>query len=171
MEYKKGDYIRYASNGVCHIEDIKSIDLNHSKQPRSFYVLKPIGASSSTIYVPLDNDELVSKMRYILSKNDIDDMLSSIRQDTVPWISDRKERNNFFKQIIKDSNPKELLRLIGCIYLKKQELAEANKKLSSTDENYLSQAEALIDNEFSFVLKFDNVAVGKYIQTQLGIID
>lgn len=169
LEYKKGDYIRYASNGVCLIDDIKSIDLNHSKNPKNFYVLKPIGGGSSTIYVPLENKELVSKMRYILSKNEIDSLINSVKQDKIDWIDDRKERNNSFKQIIKDSDPRELLKLVSCIYLKKQDLAGDGKKLSSTDENHLSQAESLIENEFSFVLKLDGLGVGNYIRTILGI--
>ncbi|MBQ7986383.1 MAG: CarD family transcriptional regulator [Clostridia bacterium] len=169
MDYKKGDYIRYASNGVCLIDDIKSIDINRSKNPKSFYVLKPISASSSTIYVPLDNNELVSKMRYILSKTEIDSLINSVKNDKIDWISDRKERNNSFKQIIKDSDPRELLKLVSCIYLKKQELSADGKKLSSTDEGHLLQAEALIENEFAFVLKLDGLGVGNYIRAMLGI--
>ena len=169
MEYKKGDYIRYSSNGVCLIDDIKSMDINHTKKPKDFYVLKPISASSSTIYVPLDNEELVSKMRYILSINDVDTLIDSVKQDRTDWIADRKERNNVFKQIIKDAQPNELLKLVGCIYLKKQALLKEGRKLSTTDENYLSQAESLIENEFAFVLKLDGIDVGNYIRTRLEI--
>lgn len=169
MEYKKGDYIRYASNGVCLIDDIKNIDLNRSKKPKRFYVLKPINASSSTIYVPFENEELVSKMRHILSKNDIDALIDSAKQSKIDWISDRKERNNSFKQIIKDSAPQDLLKLVSCIYLKKQELSLEGKKLSSTDENHLSMAETLIENEFSFVLNLDSNSVGQYIRSRLGV--
>jgi len=169
LEYKKGDYVRYTSNGVCRIDDIKSIDLNRNKNPKNFYVLKPIGASTSTIYVPLENEELVSKMRHILSKDNIDSLINSVKQDKIEWIEDRKERNNSFKQIIKDSDPKELLKLVSCIYLKKQELSEVGKKLSATDEGHLSQAEALIENEFAFVLNIDGMGVGKYIKKILGI--
>jgi len=171
LEYKKGDYVRYSSNGVCFIEDIRTIDINHSKNPKTFYVLKPISTNSSTIYVPLENEELVSKMWYILSKTDIDNLIDSVMQEKIDWIPDRKERINCFKQILKDSDPKELLKLVGCIYLKKQELRNEGKKLSSTDENHLAQAEALIENEFSFVLKLDDFSVGNYIRARLGILD
>ena len=169
MNYKKGDYIRYASNGICLIEDIKDMDLYRTKKPKKFYVLKPVNAALSTIYVPLENSELVSKMHNILSKKEIDQLIDSIEQDKIEWISDRKERNNSFKQVVIDSDPKELLKLVGCIYLEKQKLSKMGKKLSSTDQNYLSQAELFIENEFSFVLGMDGVDIGNYIKKRLGI--
>lgn len=169
MEYKKGQYIRYAANGVCLIEDIKIIDYNHSNNPKTFYVLKPISAQASTIYIPTENSELVSKMRHLLDKSEVDALIDTVKLEKTEWISDRKVRSNAFRQILKDSVPLELLKLILCIYLKKIEMSNEGKKLSSTDESILSQAEALIENEFAFVLKLDGIDVRKYIISRLGV--
>lgn len=170
MDYKKGDYIRYASNGVCLIEDMRDIDIKRSKKPKKFYVLKPVNASLSTIYVPLDNEELVSRMQRLPSKAEIDCLIDSVEQEKIDWISDRKMRNESFKQIVRNSDPKELLKLVGCIYLEKERLSELGKKLSSTDQNYLSQAESIIENEFSFVLGLADIDIGDYIRKKLGIL-
>ncbi|MBO5060334.1 MAG: CarD family transcriptional regulator [Clostridia bacterium] len=167
--YQKGDYIRYAAAGVCLIEDIKKIDYTHSHKPQDFYVLKPVAASGSTIYVPLANEELTAKMRYILNHGEIDSLIESMKNEKIEWIDDRKERTESFKAVIKRCEPQELLRLVSCIYLKKQEFAENGKKLSATDDSILSQAETLIENEFSFVLNLSGGQVGEYIRQKLGI--
>lgn len=167
MNHKKGEYVQYALNGVCLIEDIKSIDINHSKNPKEFYVLKPIGLNTSTIYVPTENAELVSKMRPLLNKNEADSLIESLRNDKTEWIDDRKERNTKFNSIIKESDPKELLKLIGCIYIKRQKLESKGKKLSSTDERQLAQAESLIENELAFILELENVSISNYIKSKL----
>jgi len=170
MQYSKGDYIRYSQNGVCYIEDIKQMKnpvfQNNLKQ---FYVLKPVGNEKSTVYVPTDNAELTSRMRYILKKQDIDSLIDSVKKSSLEWINDRRLRAESFKKIIKTSDQQELLKLVSCIYLKKQEWAVAGKKLSATDDGILKQAEELIDNEFTFVLGLKKGQVGEYIRNRLGI--
>lgn len=167
MSFKKGEYVQYALNGVCVIDDIKKINIDRSKNPKEFYVLKPVSAYTSTIYVPVENGELVSKMRHLLSKEDANTLIDSLKQDKTEWIEDRKERNNFFNNIIKEANPKELLKLVGCIYIQKQKLLNAGKKLSGTDEKQLVQAESIIKNELSFVLNLENKGIESYIKSRI----
>ena len=45
--YRKGEYVRYANNGVCLIEDIRS-DSPKGKG-KEFYVLKPVGDRKSVV--------------------------------------------------------------------------------------------------------------------------
>lgn len=168
-KYQKGDYIRYSTAGVCLIDDIKMIDYTHSKQDQEFYVLKPVYAASSTIYVPVENAVLTAKMRYILKKEEIDELILSTKNEGLEWIEDRKERTENFKEIIKRCEPQELLKLVSCIYLKKNELSENNKKISATDDSMLTQAEGLIENEFAFVLNLNGVQVGEYIRSKLDM--
>ncbi len=167
MAYKKGDYIRYSSSGVCLIADIKKIDYMHTKNKQEFYVLKPVGAATSTIYVPTSNEALTSKMRYILNKDEINEIIANLKNTQTDWIEDRKQRNENFKKILKSCELQELLELVGCIHIKKKELSQAGKKLSATDESALTQAKALIENEFAFVLNLNGAQVGEYIKEKL----
>lgn len=167
MTYNKGEYVQYALNGVCVIEDIKSIDLNRSKSPKDFYVLKPISGNTSKIYVPVENEQLVSKMRPLLTKEEADSLIDSLKLDKFEWIEDRKIRNTTFSDIIKESNPKKLLKLVGCIYIQKQKFIAEGKKLSGTDEKQLTQAEALIENELSLVLNLAPKGLEPYIKSRL----
>lgn len=167
--FNKGEYVKYATSGVCLIENITKIDYLHDRNPQEFYVLKPIAANSSTVYVPLANNELTSKMRKLLSKEEIDSLIDASKSDAIEWINDRKARSEKFKSIISKSEPDQLLKLVGCIYVKKQELLKNGKKLSSTDASLLSSAEELIKNEFSFVLQMSGTQIGAYIRDRLEI--
>lgn len=165
MQYKKGDYVKYSQSGVCVIKEIRSMKCLGKTQ--DFYVLKPINDSKSTVYVPVLNKELTEKMRYIMTKEEIDLLLKNIKLSEIVWIDDRKKRAQSFREILKHGSQHELISLVSCIYLKKNEFAENNKHLSATDENILSDAESIIENEFSFVLNLDRNSVGEYIKQRI----
>lgn len=167
--FNKGEYIKYTTSGVCLIEDIKKMDYLHTHNPQDFYVLKPVANPGSTIYVPLANEELTSRMRRILNKEEIDALIDSTKEEKIEWIADRKARNEKFKAIISKCEPRELLKLVSCIYLKKQEMEAGGKRLSATDDSILSGAESLIENEFAFVLNLTGTHLGAYIRNRLGI--
>lgn len=167
--FNKGEYIKYATSGVCLIENITKIDYLHNRNPKDFYVLKPVSGNSSTVYVPVENEALTSKMRKLLSKEEIDSLIDASKENIIAWIDDRRTRSEKFKAIISKSEPDTLLRLVSCIYMKKQELSAFGKKLSSTDEAILTSAENLIENEFAFVLHLTGAQLSAYIRDRLGI--
>lgn len=161
-DYKKGEYIHYASAGICMVEDITS--LGYLNNDEEFYILKPVGSKNSTVYVPVDNAEMTSKMRKILSRESIDQTIIHSLNGAVEWHTDRKRRNVVFKEILKSGECTEILKMIKCIYLEKLKLEAGGKKLSAADEAVLKAAEGLIDNEFSFALNIDEMGVGEYIR-------
>ena len=40
--YQKGEYIRYACNGVCLVDDVRLDRLTKKEPPKEFYILKPV---------------------------------------------------------------------------------------------------------------------------------
>ncbi len=169
MEYRKGEYVKYGSNGVCLIYDICVPDFDKSSEDNFHYVLKPIYEKSTTIFVPVKNTTLLSKMRRLLTKQEIEQIISSLKNVKIEWIEDRKKRSDFFSDIIKKNDTLELLRMIGCIYIKRQQLEEksGNRKLSFSDIDVLERAEKLIEEEFSLVLNINISDVGVYIRQKL----
>ena len=168
IKFRKGEYVKYATNGVCLIEDINSTDFNPKSKDATYYILKPLAVSSTTIFVPIDNELLVSRMRKILTKEEIDAIIVSIDKETVNWIEDKKERTSHFNEIIKNDDPTELLRLASCIHLKRVELFEKGKKLLASDSSILEQVERLVENEFAFVLNIAPESVSAYIRGKLN---
>ena len=52
--HKKGDHVRYGTNGVCVIADIESIPSMDRRSIKTYYVLRPVAESSTKIFIPLD---------------------------------------------------------------------------------------------------------------------
>lgn len=169
VDFNKGEHIVYGSSGVCCIEDIKNIRFSHERAARQYYVLQPIGSQGSKIYIPVDSNSLNDKMRYVLSKDEIDNILQDVKDKEIIWQEDKKVRSEDFKRILKDKNQQEMLLMVSCIYLKKQELKSIGKKLNTTDEILLKEAERCINQEFSFSLNLPTGQVGGYIQSKLGM--
>ncbi len=168
LKYSKNDFVVYGTNGICKIEDIQKMTFPMETAEHTYYVLKPISAKASTLFVPSHKEELVSKMRYVLKREEIDEILNGTRGKDIDWIEDKNGRANLFRQLIRDGKPEELLILIRCIYKRKTALAEKSKKLTSTDEGVLSSAEKLVREEFAYTLGITEDEVTEYIRAKLG---
>ena len=168
-QLKTGEYVRYGQNGICKVEGSKKMDFANSNNLTEYYILKPIADSRSTLYVPKENEALMAKIVPVLSKDEIDSVILASGENSVRWINDRNARNNYFQEILKNSDQRELIMMINCIYLKRKELKETNKKLSTTDESVLTRAEKLIQSDFAFVLGLPEQQVAGYIKRKLGI--
>ncbi len=160
-------YVRYASSGVCRIEEIKTMAMAGMGKAREYYILRPTDNTASVIYVPTDNEAMCAGMIPVLTKEEIDGIIRSTGENAMPWINDRKERAQTCKDILKRCDRKELLQLVGCMFLRKSELAAEGRKLASSDEMILRQAERLVNNELSFVLGIEESQVGDYIHNLL----
>jgi len=164
--FNKGDYVVYGKNGVCLVEDIKS--MLFGGENGTYYILKPTSSSFSTVYVPVDKEILVDRMRPVLNKKQIDEILSSSKDCTVEWIESKNERHEYFNSVVSSGDLKKLIAVVMTLYAKKSEKEAVGKHISSTDENILKSAEYLIEEEFSFGLGCSAGKVGEYIRKKLG---
>ena len=150
--YRKGEYVRYACNGVCLVDDIR-LDVPAGKgTPKEFYILKPVSNPASTIFVPTGSPALVEKMARLPNREELDQLILSVKDHPLPWIEDRKAR---------------LICLVVCISRRKRSLLATGKKLGASDETLLQRAEGLIANQVSFVLQVEDSQVGTYIREKL----
>lgn len=166
-KFAVNDYVIYGKNGLCQISELKTVHMANTKN--EYYVLNSVNGNQVTIYVPCCNEVLMKKMRYPMTKDEIDCMLSSVKGQKIKWIDNNNERNEYFHSIAESENYKDWLLLIGCIYLKNQEKLAAGKHLSSHDENTLKLLEKLIEDEFCYSLQLDKNQVSNYIKEKLEI--
>lgn len=160
------DYVNYSTHGICKIEDLRFIKFDSCASGHDYYVLKPIARDTSSLFVPADNPILMERMRPVLSPEEIDQIILSVKDQNLLWISDRKQRSAQFQEILRTRDERELLLLISCLYLKS---TETEKGLSNTDAQVLKKAESIIDQEFSFSLKISTSSIGSYIRERLGL--
>ncbi len=163
----KNDYVNYSTQGICRIEDIRFMKFSWDENQREYYVLKPVHEENAHIFVSADNRKQVEKMRPILSKEEIDRMILSVRDQGMEWISDHRERTARFQEILAGRDERELLLLAGSLYLK---ASEGGRGLSSGDMQVLRKAEKIIRQEFAFSLGLEEQDIGPYIREKMGLI-
>ena len=88
--FQVNDMVLYGTNGVCRVVDIDERDCGGRMV--EYYILKPIYASNSTVFVPVNNEKLTSKMRYVLTKEEIDAKIRAIPEVQEEWMEDERER-------------------------------------------------------------------------------
>ena len=161
--YQKGEYVRYGTDGVCGIADIEAMVSMDRRSVKQYYVLRPVADSGTKVFVPLDSPALLAKMHAILTREEIDEAIRESARNPLEWIADRNGRAERFREIIKASDPLPLLQLCSCIHQRRRKLTEEGKRLSSSDEAVLKQAERLVESEFAFSLDIPRQDVGAYI--------
>lgn len=166
--FKKGDYVMYGMNGVCLVDEIVVKDYPDGDK-RTCYVLKPVSSSDATVYIPVDSPVIGTKVRYVIEKDDIDKILSELPGKEMEWQNDKNLRTTKFKEILNRGLCEDFLLMLNCIYTRKQNLREAGKKLSSTDESIFQSAERMAVEELSYSLRIKEDEVGSYIKRKLGI--
>ena len=158
--YKKGDYISYSGHGVCQIADIRKLNFGNGEQ--DYYVIEPVAAGSATIYLPEGNPKALARMRPVLTREEIDTIIHSVRDDQMPWIHDRKLRLAQFQQILSRRDTRELLLLASCLHKRKTE-----KGLPTSELDILHKVENMVEQEFAFALNIGPGNIGQYIREHL----
>ena len=159
--YNVNDTVLYGKQGVCVIKDI--VRENFSGKPLDYYYLKPAYNESTVIYVPVENKELVGKMKKVLSSDEINDLIKEVKNTEPIWYDNEKVRKEKFNDIIAKGDRREILQLINALYINKQEREAMGKKMYASDEKLMREAEKLIYEEFATVLNIKPDKVVDYI--------
>ena len=122
---------------------------------------------TSRLYVPIDSEKLLEKLRHVLTHEQIDAMLADVRGRQVDWIDNRAERQSRYTEIARGGITGELLLLIHRLYLRRAELAARGRRLPEADLSLLKLAESLVNEEFSQALGIPPDAVADYIRAKL----
>ncbi len=165
--YQVNDTVLYGTHGICRISDIivKKID----KSNIQYYVLVPVYQNTTTLFVPVENQKLVSKMRRILSPSEIYTIIRSLPKEDLIWIDDDTQRYETYHAILQSGDRTQLVQLIKTLYLHQQERREQKKKLHSADEKFMKEAEHLLYEEFAYVLNIKREQVVPFITEQIEI--
>lgn len=164
--FSAGDAVVYATYGVCLIKSIENRDF--SGEDVEYYVLQPANNTRNTFYVPTNNDQLMGKMRKVISKEEIESLISSMPRNELIWIEDDQQRKAEYRRILDGGDRRELLGLIKTLYLRRQELMDSHKKLHSADERALEEAENLLHDEFAYSLGIPRDKVVPYIKERMS---
>lgn len=164
--FRSGELVVYGIHGVCRILGLvnKRID----RKSIEYYELEPIDQSGSRYYVPSQNAAAVSKMKPLLTDEELDALLKSECSQNEAWIADENQRKQLYRELITSGNRAELIRMVHALHKHKNEQLTAGRKFHLCDDNFLRDAEKLLNTEFSLVLNIPESEVGAYVQKAIS---
>lgn len=158
---KIGDIVSYGTQGVCRVEDFT--ERRFGGMTMEYVVLSPIYDENATIFVPVKNEKLMNGLHRLVSVEDIHGMMNVVSEEAESWISDENARKGRYKEILDRNDRQEMLKMMRLLYLRRNRLQEVGKKLHVCDERFLKEAEKLILDEFSLVLKMKRENILPYL--------
>ena len=164
--FQINDTVLYGAQGVCRITEItrRAVD----GRQIDYYVLKPLFNKGGTLLVPMGNAALLSRMRPVLSREELHGLIGALAQKTSPWIENENERKEKYRQALTSADRLDLLCLLRALYEHRQTLLGLGKKVHAIDERFCKDAEKIVCDEFSYVLDIERDQVTPYIQTCLA---
>lgn len=163
--FKKGQTVSYGSQGICTITEI--VEKEIGKKRSSYYVLKPVYRDNNTIFVPVDNEVLVGKIRRVLSKEEIEELILSIPDEKTEWLADDTRRREEYKKTLSSGDIKRIIGVTKAIYSERERRKDTGKRLGLQDEVLLERAESLLCDEFAQGLGIKPSEVITFISAKL----
>ena len=165
--YQTGQQVLYGIHGICNIVSIEP--MRFGKVKANYYCLQPIAQPDARYYVPVENAAAVAKLRPLMSKEALLELLHSdaVRQDA--WIPDENQRKQRYRELINSGDRAKLLSMIYCLHQHKKAQQSAGRKFHLCDENFLHDAERLLNSEFSQVFGLESGQVSGFIVREMGI--
>ena len=164
--FSVGDTVVYGTQGVCRIKEISMLKFGKTKA--EYYILTPVSDERSVVYVPTANEKLVSKMRELISREELDELIATAAENELEWISDDTGRKNYCDEVVKTGSRCELMQLVGMLYNRRELLKDCKKHFHNVDAQYLKAAERLLHDEFAYVLGISVDEVPEYISQRIA---
>ena len=149
--FQCGDLVVYGIHGVCRILELENRKIDKTK--KEYFVLEPIDQKGARFYVPTQNEAAVSKLRPVISQQELTELLKSEDSYTDSWIEDENQRKQYYRNLISSGDRGALIRMVHTLHLRKSALVAAGRKFHLCDENFLRDAQKLLGSEISLVME------------------
>ena len=163
--YQVGDKVVYGIHGVCNIVDQEERVIDRRRV--TYLALEPVGQGGSKYLVPTHNAVAMSKIRHMLSREELETLMDSRTVRSDGWIRDENLRKQTYRELIGSGDREKLMQMVHTLYRHKKQQTEAGKKCHLCDENFLRDAEKLLVSEFAIVLNMEPDQARQYIRSKL----
>ena len=164
--YAPGQTVVYGIHGVCKILEtqIRRVDRKNVE----YFVLEPVQQPGSLFYIPTQNQTALSKLRPLMTRTQFDAIVTGSQPGEDPWICDENQRKQKYRELITAADGAQLVAMVRALYKHKREQLSAGKKFHLCDENFLRDAERLLNGELAMVLNMEPQNVSGYMKTLFG---
>ena len=163
--FEIGQHVLYGSHGVCTVTGVELMRFGKTKA--NYYILEPVECTGAKFYVPVENEAAMAKLRPLLTREELLELLHSERVRNYPWISDENQRKLRFRELIGSGDRMELMGMICALHRHRKEQITAGRKFHQSDENFLNDAQKLLNVEFAQVFGLESKAVASFILREL----
>lgn len=163
--YQSGEFVVYGIHGVCRVVGTEKQLVNRKRT--EYLVLEPLTQNESKFYLPTQNPAAMGKLKKVLTKDEMNALMSSqeIRQDC--WIKEENLRKQHYRDLIGSGDRTALLQMVNSLYRYKDEQTTAGRKFHQCDDNFLRDAEKLICSEISLVMELEPEQAREYLRSRL----
>lgn len=163
--YEAGQQVLYGTHGVCRIISMEA--MRFGSERRNYYVLEPAAQPGAKFYVPVGSDAAVSKLRPLMKPEELLELLHSDAVRNFPWIANESQRKLCFRELLLSGDRTKLMGMIGALHRHRRAQLAAGRKFHQSDENFLIDAEKLLNAEFSQVFGLPPTEVPAFIRKEL----
>lgn len=161
-----GSLVLYGIHGVCKItrEEQRTVD----RKQISYLVLEPLDSSGSQFLVPSHNENALSKLRPILTKQELMELLHGEAVHKDAWTDDENLRKQRYRELISGFDRAALLQMVCSLHNHKKMILDNGRKFHLCDENFLKDAERILNAEFSVVLELPRNQVIQFVLDEIS---
>ena len=163
--FQTGDRVVYGIHGVCDIigQETKTVD----RKEVTYLVLEPLVQTGSRYMVPTHNAAAMAKVKRMLTREELEQVVCSEEVHRDCWIQDESRRKQTYRELISSGDRAKLMAMVYTLYRHRAEQTASGKKIHLCDDNFLRDAEKLLAGEVSVVMDMDTEAAKKFIRTKL----
>ena len=163
--YQTGEKVVYGIHGVCDIKGTESQRMDGKMV--TYLVLEPIAQPGSRYMVPTHNPTAMGKVKKVLTRMELQQLIQSgsIRKNC--WIRDESQRKQLYRELIGSGDRERIMAMVYTLYQHKAEQAAAGRKVHLCDDNFLRDAERLIAGEVAFAMGLPQGEALQFIRQKL----
>ena len=151
--FKIGELVSYSATGVCEVVDIRCEKLTECEM--QYYILKPMYQNASTVYVPVENQTLVSRIKPVMTKTQAQSLLENISNLQFEWVEKDSDRVALFRETLRLCDRVQAMAIIKCLFNRQQYLLTLNKHLRTADAQIFRDAQNIMSGEIALALNID----------------
>lgn len=163
--YQIGEQVVYGVHGVCRVVDQEERVVDRKRVV--YLALEPVGQDGSRYLVPTHNAAAMSKVKAMLSKEELSALMASEQVRADGWIRDENLRKQTYRELISSGDRARLMQMVRSLYRHKAAQSAAGRKVHLCDDNFLRDAEKLLTGEVSVVMGLDAEQAKQYIRSRL----
>lgn len=160
MNLKIGDCVHYGVHGVCRVcgREPRTV----GGRQRVYFTLRPTGSENILLYLPEDAEPEKVKLRRLMSRQEILELIHEAGKAPAQWIADSRVRREAFSRILRSGDAEELIGMLKAIHVHQEELPQG-KQLPMSDQELQHAAQQQLYSEMAYVLSIEESQVQPFI--------